>query len=374
MPTLYFTGDQVAFFGSIDDGSSKHTLFDDVVNPFLATDQIQIVINDNDVLANGEFDPDLVRFESVTVIRDGVSYEFAVGNGSKVKETGGSDVKEQGDTFFITNDSVGPPDSGPFAGLEEGQMVFSASDTFATGDVTKIKRDQKIDLNGDGDTNDPGEGKDGNFNVFQSTSPPCFLAGTMILTPDGERPVEAIRTGDTVCLLGGGTTTVLMAPRQHVVLRGSDDSRRPVEVGVGSLGPNLPCRPLSISPQHAVHIGGQQLTQLQAVASDEGVCQLRAAVLDELPGVSRPRRQGDLTYYTLLLSRYGCIIANGAAVYSLWPGPRAISGFSVSELTLLELLFPGVLRDPEHAYGSCGPFLKRRFVQAAARARNIAAA
>lgn len=40
------------------------------------------------------------------------------------------------------------------------------------------------------------------------TDPPCFVAGTLIETPQGPRPIETLRQGDLVSLHGGGAATI----------------------------------------------------------------------------------------------------------------------------------------------------------------------
>ncbi|MEM6482504.1 MAG: hypothetical protein AAF681_11705, partial [Pseudomonadota bacterium] len=169
MAVLFFTGDQVAFFGSIDEEGSK-TRFSEVEAPFRSDDIVEIEVPDKYIKSNGEFKPNEVQFTRVTVIRDGTRYDFDVDSGSKIKETGGSEIKEAGDTFFTTNDSVGAPSSGPFSGLETEKMVFATDATFATGESTDIQRRSHQDHNKDGDTTDSGEIGNANFNALQAQS------------------------------------------------------------------------------------------------------------------------------------------------------------------------------------------------------------
>jgi hypothetical protein len=47
----------------------------------------------------------------------------------------------------------------------------------------------------------------------------CFVAGTNILTPDGQKPIESLRTGDTVCVHDGVDTVVATGHRVASVVR-----------------------------------------------------------------------------------------------------------------------------------------------------------
>ncbi|MEL6479553.1 MAG: Hint domain-containing protein, partial [Pseudomonadota bacterium] len=195
MATLYFAGNQVALFDSIDDESGQTSFETTFV--FEPDDVVEIEIRDSDINSNGEFDPNEVIYESITVVRDGARHEFTIDSGSKIKESGGGGAKEQGDTFFTTNDVPNPPSSGPFAGLSSDNWVFALDDTFTAGESTSITRDQDQDLNGDGDTSDSGESGNSNFNATRAQNPPvCYCPGALILTNRGEVPVEDLRVGD----------------------------------------------------------------------------------------------------------------------------------------------------------------------------------
>lgn len=85
----------------------------------------------------------------------------------------------------------------------------------------------------------------------------CFMAGTMIRTPDGERAVETLKRGDLVLTADGRTMPVSWLGRQTVSTVFADKLRvLPIRVKAGALGENVPCRDLLVSPDHALLVDG----------------------------------------------------------------------------------------------------------------------
>lgn len=146
---------------------------------------------------------------------------------------------------------------------------------------------------------------------------PCFVAGTLILTPTGYRPIESLRRGDVVAT-STGTACVTWAG--HRDLTTQDLARRPdwkpVHFPPGAIGNR---RALRLSPQHAVQMcdgAGRKLL-------------VRAKHLAEC-GFGRARiAQGAraLRYCHILLETHAVICAEGAPAESLYPGPQALMMF-----------------------------------------------
>jgi autotransporter passenger strand-loop-strand repeat protein len=87
---------------------------------------------------------------------------------------------------------------------------------------------------------------------------PCFAAGTRIGTARGDVAVEALRPGDLVHLVAGGTTEVVWLGHRKVRPRGSSRAAdlQPVRVAAHAFGLGRPCRDLRLSPDHAVFCDG----------------------------------------------------------------------------------------------------------------------
>jgi hypothetical protein len=85
----------------------------------------------------------------------------------------------------------------------------------------------------------------------------CFMAGTMIRTPDGEVAVETLQRGDLVMTSDGRAVPVTWLGRQTVSTVFADPLRvLPIRIRAGALGENIPARDLLVSPDHALFVGG----------------------------------------------------------------------------------------------------------------------
>jgi hypothetical protein len=133
--------------------------------------------------------------------------------------------------------------------------------------------------------------------------PGCFLSGTMIATPDGERAIETLKAGDLVLTADGVAKPVRWLG--HTVVSGvfGDRSRVvPVRIKAGALGANVPARDLLVSAGHALLV--------------EGVLVNAAALVN---GTSIVREDGiaaNFTYYHLELDTHAVILAEGAPAES----------------------------------------------------------
>ncbi|NRB17034.1 MAG: Hint domain-containing protein [Rhodobacteraceae bacterium] len=291
--------------------------------PFLATDIVRIEIKDSHVDANGEFDGDEVWFQSFTVERDGEIHEFGVDGGSKIKESGDGSNVEQGDSYFVLNDSVSPPSSGPFAGLDEQTYLFSSDVHFDGGPNTyMLGRIQDYDFNEDTDTIDPGEAGNANFNV-QSAMAVCFHAGTKIATPDGDVFVETLKPGDLVITADHGPQPIVWIGSTSHRWSSAENQQKPFIFPVGALGAGLPKRDLVVSPQHRM---------LLPVESQKGGGLAPAKGMTGLQGVRQLHGRRFAEYIHLLFEQHEIIFAEGAPSESFFPGPMAMRNLSAENV------------------------------------------
>ncbi|MCS6931847.1 MAG: Hint domain-containing protein, partial [Acetobacteraceae bacterium] len=80
----------------------------------------------------------------------------------------------------------------------------------------------------------------------------CLCGGTLVATPEGERPVETLAPGDLVITSDGRAVPVRFVGVQHVYPRfARDGEAAPVRITAGALGGGLPRRDLLVSRRHA---------------------------------------------------------------------------------------------------------------------------
>ncbi len=139
-------------------------------------------------------------------------------------------------------------------------------------------------------------------------APPCYVAGTRILTTRGEVAVESIRPGDILITLSGKAPVVWAG---HRSLNFSRDpvNFKPVRIEAGAFGRGLPTRDLLLSPDHSVFHEGLlipvHLLVNGATITVEAACKR-------------------VTYWHLELERHDVIIAEGMLAESyLDTGNRA---------------------------------------------------
>ncbi|UMM09435.1 Hint domain-containing protein [Gluconobacter frateurii] len=96
---------------------------------------------------------------------------------------------------------------------------------------------------------------------------PCYCPGTLIATPDGERPVEKLMIGDNVLTATGETRPIRWIGRRSydpMFAYGNRDIL-PIVFQKGSLGNQLPRRDLTVSPLHAMFVDGYLIPALHLV-------------------------------------------------------------------------------------------------------------
>ena len=129
-----------------------------------------------------------------------------------------------------------------------------------------------------------------------TTSVACYLRGTMIATPSGEKPIEVLRIGDLVCRAMGGVLPIRwIAVRSYVK---PSHAVQPVCIRAGAIAENVPLRDLFVSPLHAMLIDGVLIPALSLV---NGVSILQCTDF------------ACVDYLHIELDEHAAILADGAA-------------------------------------------------------------
>lgn len=181
---------------------------------------------------------------------------------------------------------------------------------------------------------------------------PCFMAGTEVDTPDGPRPVESVRPGDLVHTLDDGPQIVRWVGHRTLRLADllNDPDLRPVEFAAGSLGPDVPDRPLTLSPQQRLLFSGAECE----LCFGEVEVLAPAIHLAERPGVGRPLTP--LTYVQRMFDRHQIVCTHGVWRESFQPGGPMLDAMSELQRKELFRLFPELASG--QTYVSARPTLK----------------
>jgi len=134
----------------------------------------------------------------------------------------------------------------------------------------------------------------------------CFLAGTRILTSLGEKPVEALRSGDLVATVSGRGAPmkpVLWIGQRRIALAGNPaaDALAPVRIRAGALGEATPHRDLLVSPDHCLLLDGALVP---------------ARLLVNGTSITVERDLAEVTYLHIELADHDAVLAEGAAAES----------------------------------------------------------
>jgi hypothetical protein len=138
----------------------------------------------------------------------------------------------------------------------------------------------------------------------------CFLRGTRIRTPDGERKIEDLRIGDLVVVRSGEAKSVRWVARRRY--RRTEGARwpehiTPVEIASGALGPNMPASDLFMSELHALYLDGVLIPVVEL---------LNATTIARHPATEL----NEIEYFHLKLADHDVIFAEGAECESLREG------------------------------------------------------
>ena len=190
--------------------------------------------------------------------------------------------------------------------------------------------------------------------TIQGTTPPCFTPGTLIATPQGQRPVERIVPGDMVLTRDHGARTVLWTGRRRVAAEGD---LAPIAIAAGTLGNR---REIIVSPQHRVCIGGWA-AELHCGAPEVLVSAahlVNGKTVRRLPG-------GEVTYLHLMFDRHEMIWAEGMLTESFFPGGAVAGEIARTEAELRQLFddLPGLAEGAAAAY--CATRTEARVLRAA---------
>lgn len=160
----------------------------------------------------------------------------------------------------------------------------------------------------------------------------CFVAGTSILTPNGEVPAESLSPGDMVTTLDRGAQRLIWVGHSHVTGNGR---HAPIRFAPGAISNAVP---LEVSPQHRMLIRGWRAELLF------GEPEVLVAACHLVDGDRISRAPRDIVTYThLMFDQHEIVHAAGVPSESFNPGADILRENQVIRAELADL-FPELSR------------------------------
>ncbi len=199
----------------------------------------------------------------------------------------------------------------------------------------------------------------------EPSQPPCFVAGTLIATPLGPRPVESLLIGDLVSTLDRGAQPLRWIGRATMTPEAlaADPDQQPIRIAAGALGRGMPQTDLLVSPQHRILLRSRVARRMFGT---EEVLAPAIALLG-LPGVSTAPAPDGVDYWHFALPGHHVVLAAGTPVESLYVGPMVLEG--IPEQMRAEMLrsFPQLADYAATPPHPARPLLRRREAEALVR-------
>ncbi|WP_415405043.1 Hint domain-containing protein [Tateyamaria sp. SN3-11] len=248
-----------------------------------------------------------------------------------------NDISQTGSTLTITHINGQPVSYDPLTGI--GTTI-----TLPTGQQVTIGPNGLLTVVGDGDEEDFNftytitDGVDTDTGFVNATSIPCFVAGTLIATPDGDVPVETLQLGDLVITQDDGAQPLRWIGTREVK---AEADFAPVLIRADTFGTH---GNVMVSPLHRVLIR-DSLAELLF-----GESEVLVAAKDLVNDRSVTRKTGGhVTYVHLMFDRHQVVFSEGLATESFLPGPQTTKSFETQIVDEICAIFPEL--DPQTGDG-----------------------
>jgi Hint domain len=172
------------------------------------------------------------------------------------------------------------------------------------------------------------------------TSVPCFVAGTLIATPAGERRVESLQPGDLVMTHDHGPQPVRWVGQRRVAATGA---LAPIRIRANTFGDH---RMLMLSPQHRILVR-DSLAELLF-----GEAEVLVAAKDLVNDASiRICEGGMVDYVHILFDRHQVVFSEGLATESFLPGRQTTESLEQAMVDEICAIFPELNPRTGSGYG-----------------------
>ncbi len=241
--------------------------------------------------------------------------------------------------------------------------------TLNTGQVISLNPDGTLQVVGDSDTEDFAfsytidDGLGHTDTAFvEASQAPCFVAGTLIETMDGPRPVEFLEEGDLIVTYDNGLQPLRWIGQRKVSARAD---LAPIRIAENALGTHPE---LKVSPQHRVLLRGSLAELL--FGESEVLVAAKHLVNDHSV---RPMPAETVTYVHLLFDEHQIVLSNGVPTESFLPGPTMTTSFERDMIDEITSIFPELCPVTGRGYGPAARrMLKQHEALVLARAKVAA--
>lgn len=233
--------------------------------------------------------------------------------------------------------------------------------TLTSGQIVTLNADGTLTVQSDGDvetayftyTINNGVGQE-DTGIVQINQLPCFVAGTLIDTPTGPRPVQDLRPGDLVLTLDNGVQPIRWVGSREIEAR---DNFAPIRICAGSYGATAD---VLLSPQHRVLVRDIWAELLFG----ESEVLVKAKDLVNHKTVRREETGTPVTYVHLLLDQHNILSSSGLLSESYLPGPMMRNTFGEDDCAEIITLFPELADIDAAGWSAARPILKSYEAQA----------
>lgn len=185
----------------------------------------------------------------------------------------------------------------------------------------------------------------------------CFVAGTLIETPQGPRAIETLSPGDLVLTGHGYAKPIKWVGRRK--LSASELAKNPhlapVEIAPDAIAPGVPARAVHVSPQHRIALG----TGASGIALEADAVLAPAQFLTEREGIQTDANASSVDYVHILLDTHEVVNVAGLWSETLFLGDTTLAALSPDARDEITQIFPQLTHSPHTLERTCLPVVTR---------------
>lgn len=181
-------------------------------------------------------------------------------------------------------------------------------------------------------------------NSIESTGVICFTPGTLLETPTGPCPVEALQEGMRVLTKDNGAQEIhwIGCRRMTGARLFAMPELRPVRLRADALGIGRPEDDLLVSPNHRLLVRGEIA---QTLFNSDEVLVAAADLIDD-HRIIRDHEVRDVTYIHIMLENHEIVWANGLETESFHPAAASLDTIEPEQRARLLGVRPDIGADP----------------------------